>query len=828
MKDKKPTYEELEVRIEELLLSLRRQTFILDSMNDSMFIRLPEGRFLEVNEVACKIYGYTKEELLQMTPMDLDIPEHAELVPSRTKSILEDGSMIFETVHRTKDGTIIQAEISSRPITYDGKQAILSVVRDITVRKQNEEELNKHRENLEELIEERTEALADANNELIEHITERAKIEKSLSHEMLLSQEYINSLPGLFYVFDEERFVRWNSMWKPYTGYSDEELSQMYGTDFFEGEDKKLIAERMQKVFQEGAADAEAELLTKDGRKIPYYFTGICKVFDEKKHLIGFGIDITERKRVEKMLQVSEVRYRRLFEAAKDGILILNAETGEVDDVNPFLVEILDYSREQFLGKKIWELGFVRNIFANKDHFEKLKSKEYIRYEDMPLETADGRRIDVEFVSNVYLVNNKKVIQCNIRNITDRKRAEGELKRHREHLEELVTERTNELMRTQEQLIQSQKMEVVGQLASGISHDFNNMLAIILGTSELILRNLKPDDPNHARLCRVIKTGKRAKNLTGRLLTFARKEKLEIVCVSIQNILLDVMDILSDTLAENIEVQNSVFKDNIMILGDVNQLGLAFMNICINACDAMKEGGKLKIDATPVSLDDDFRLAHGLKPCDYCLIQIRDEGTGIPADTLNRIFEPFFTTREIGTGTGLGLVITEGIVKMHNGLIEVESELGKGTNVKVYLPTAKEPFAGDKTKSDESSPQGNQETILIVDDDKDFSDMLSEFLSEQSYNPVAANNSKEALDIFEKSRDDIKLVILDIMMFGMNGGEVFTALRHIRQDVKVVICSGFSPEGKATEIINQGACAFIQKPFDSQILLKTISDVLLK
>ena len=526
-------------------------------------------------------------------------------------------------------------------------------------------------------------------------------------------------------------------------------------------------------------------------------------------------------------LRESEIRYRRLFESAKDGILILDAETGVVNDVNPFLMELLGYTREQIIGAAIWELGFIRNIVANKANFDELQSKKYIRYEDMPLETDDGRRIDVEFVSNVYLENNTNVIQCNIRDITERKRVEEELKHHRENLEELVNERTNDLIKTREQLIQSQKMEAVGQLAGGISHDFNNILAVILGTSELVLSHLKPEDPNHARMSRILKSGKRAKDLTGRLLTFARKEKLEISHASIRDILLDTTDILLSSITKKIVIHTSVFEDDLMIVGDINQIGQALLNICINACDAMKDGGNLKIEAAPVTVDDKSGHIQGLKPGNYCLIQIRDQGCGVPADTLNRIFEPFFTTKEKGAGTGLGLSVTEGIVKMHNGLIEVESEMGIGTNVKVYLPRTKAPPGGGISKTVESSRLGKHETILIVDDEKDFTDMMSDCLSEESYNPVAANSGKEALDIFEKSRDDIKLVLLDIMMPGMDGGEVFTALRRIRQDVKVILCSGFSVEGQAMDIMNRGACAFTQKPHDMQNLLKTISNVLL-
>jgi PAS domain S-box-containing protein len=527
-------------------------------------------------------------------------------------------------------------------------------------------------------------------------------------------------------------------------------------------------------------------------------------------------------------LRESETRYRRLFESAKDGILILNAETGVINDVNPFLMEILGYSREQFIGASIWELGFIKNIVANKENFEILQSRKYIRYEDMPLETDDGRRIDVEFVSNVYVEGNNKVIQCNIRDITERKRMEKELNQYRDNLEELVKQRANELINAQEQLIHSQKMEAVGQLASGISHDFNNMLAVILGASELVLSKLKPDDPNHARMLRVIKSGMRAKKITGRLLTFARKEKLEISYASIRNIFQDTMEILTSSVSKKIKIQTSVSEDDLVICGDVNQLEQALLNICLNACDAMKEGGKLTLEAAPISLDDNFcKTRSGLKPGDYCLIQIRDEGHGIPADMINKIFEPFFTTKQKSEGAGLGLSVTEGIVKTHNGLIEVESEPGKGTNVRVYLPAAKDPTAACRAEPDGAARQRKRENILIIDDEKDFTDMMADILIEHGYNPIAANSGKEAIEIYQKSKDDIDLAILDIMMPDMDGGEVFTAMRRIRHDVKVILCSGFSVQGKAMDILNRGAFAFIQKPYDIHNLLKTISDTLM-
>lgn len=404
---------------------------------------------------------------------------------------------------------------------------------------------------------------------------------------------------------------------------------------------------------------------------------------------------------------------------------------------------------------------------------------------------------------------------------------EHELKQYRECLEEVIEERTEELLRAQEQLIQSQKMDAVGRLAGGISHDFNNILAVIIGTSEVVLGSMSPEDPNQARMRRIIKSAMRAKNITSRLLTFARKEKLEISDASARDILIDTVDILRVSVLNNIEITTP--ECDILIRGDANQLGQAFLNICANACDAMKEGGKLEIGAAPVYLDNEFCSSRrGIKPGEYCLIDIRDEGGGIPADMLEQIFEPFFTTKDKGAGTGLGLSVTKSIVETHNGLIEVESKPGEGTKVKVYLPCAKEAPTAYKPEADETLRKGKKETILIVDDEKDFTDMMSDFLIEQGYSSIAANGGKEALDLFKKNQADVRLVILDMMMPRMDGAETFAALRQIRNDVKVILCSGFSVAGKAMRLMNDGARAFVQKPFIGEVLLKTISETLAK
>lgn len=406
--------------------------------------------------------------------------------------------------------------------------------------------------------------------------------------------------------------------------------------------------------------------------------------------------------------------------------------------------------------------------------------------------------------------------------------ANEELKIHRENLEDLVAERTSELEKIQEQLVRVQKMEAVGELAGGISHNFNNMLAIILGTAEVVLKCVSDGDPNRGRVERIIKTGIRAKDITGRLLTFARKEHLEIRSVSAQTLLADMVEMLKSAINLNIEIISSAPEEDIILKGDTNLLVQALMNIAFNACDAMKNGGTLTLEADSITVQNSSpHVLHGfLKSGEYCIIKISDIGSGMTPPVVRRIFEPFFTTKEKGEGTGLGLSVTEGIVKMHEGFIEVESEPGQGTTMLVYLPRVMDYSPHDENMSSQAKNCGNKEVILIVDDEIDFTEMMCDFLELSNFKTLTANSGEEAVEIYKKNFEDISLVILDIMMPGMDGEVVYDALREMNDDVKVIICSGFSVKGKAGEIMSKGATAFLQKPFAPENLLDCILGII--
>jgi two-component system, cell cycle sensor histidine kinase and response regulator CckA len=262
-------------------------------------------------------------------------------------------------------------------------------------------------------------------------------------------------------------------------------------------------------------------------------------------------IDITEYELPGQALRDSEARYRRLFETAQDGVLILDAKTGLITDVNPFLMKLLDYPREEFLGKALWDIGLFKDIAASKAAFRELKSRQYVRYEDLPLKTKAGRSINVEFVSNVYGVNNKKVIQCNVRDITKRKYAE----------------------RSEQQLRQAQKMEAIGQLAGGIAHDFNNLLGVILGYCEILEERLDAPEPTRKMMIREIhKAGTSAKDLTRHLLAFSRRQVLQPVFLDLNTTLKSLHPMLSRLIGDDVEVVSVLRRDLGTIKADPTQI----------------------------------------------------------------------------------------------------------------------------------------------------------------------------------------------------------------------------------------------------------------
>jgi PAS domain S-box-containing protein len=425
----------------------------------------------------------------------------------------------------------------------------------------------------------------------------------------------------------------------------------------------------------------------KDGRLVTVDASASA-ILDERGEITGFlGIqrDISERKKLEAAMRASEIRYRRLFEAAKDGILILDHDTGIIVDVNPFMENLLGYPSREMLGKKLWEIGPFKEVDTSKISFRELRDQGSIRYEDLPLQTSDGRLAAVEFVSNVYEVNGDKVIQCNIRDITERIEAEKELKK------------------SQEQFLQAQKMEAVGRLAGGVAHDFNNLLTVINGYSELMLENAPRDSRERSHLEEIKRAGGRAAELTRQLLAFSRKQVSMPRVLDLNTVVKGAQKMLRRMVGEDIEFVANFQKPLGKVKADPGQIEQVIMNLVVNARDAMPQGGKLTIETANAELDETYASAHAdVTPGHYVMLTLSDTGCGMDPEAQSHIFEPFYTTKEQGKGTGLGLSTVYGIVKQSGGHVGVYSETGKGTTFRVYIPRTDEGIELESGKSPEN------------------------------------------------------------------------------------------------------------------------------
>jgi PAS domain S-box-containing protein len=387
--------------------------------------------------------------------------------------------------------------------------------------------------------------------------------------------------------------------------------------------------------------------------------------------------DITEKTCTQEALQASELRYRRLFESAKDGILILDAVSGQIVDVNPYLIEMLDYSKEDLAGKELWEIGVFKDMLGSKAAFVELQQQGYIRYENLPLVTRGGLVKEVEFVSNSYLAGKSRVIQCNIRDITEHKRAMRETNKHLEQTLMELQAKTSDLAAMSQQLWQASKLALMGELAASIAHELNNPLATVgLRTEALLMR--MPEDSNQRRPLEIIaQEVDRMATLVNNLLQFSRRRHRQVSTVDSREEIANSVEFFHYHLrTHKIEVTLE-FPDSLStIQADRQGLHQLFLNLLTNASDAMPLGGKLTVRGAPSLLGGAEAVA----------IEFVDTGEGITSENLEKLWEPFFTTKPVGKGTGLGMAICRRIVEEHGGTISVQSKAGHGTTVRIVLP----------------------------------------------------------------------------------------------------------------------------------------------
>lgn len=510
--------------------------------------------------------------------------------------------------------------------------------------------------------------------------------------------------------------------------------------------------------------------------------------------------NVTHQKQVQEALRKSEEHFRMLLESVPIGISVMLSDL-TFEYFNPIFTEIFGYTLSDLPDKNAW--------------FEKAYPDPEYRQKVVSVWTDD-------FAENV---NNEKVYD---RIFTVRcKNGQEKLISFRSIVtpdgKHMVTyEDITERKRLEDQLIHAQKMEAIGTLAGGIAHDFNNLLMGIQGRTSLMLMDIGPSHPHFAYLNHIEDIVKSGANLTKQLLGFARGGKYEEKLTNLNKLIQKSMEMFARTRKE-IKIEQKFEKDLWTVKVDQGQIEQVLLNMYVNAWHAMPGGGRLYLTTKNIDFSEGDEIIQHLKPGKYVLISITDTGMGMDRETSSRIFEPFFTTREIGSGTGLGLASAYGIILNHNGTINVYSEQGEGTTFNIYLPASIEKIEQTEELSKEISM--GTETVLMVDDEDTIVEIGRKSLERLGYKVLTAQNGVEAVEVI-KSHPNINIVILDMIMPEMGGGETYDRLKEIRPDIKIILSSGYSINGEAQEILKRGCDSFIQKPFNITDLSYKIREVL--
>jgi signal transduction histidine kinase len=378
------------------------------------------------------------------------------------------------------------------------------------------------------------------------------------------------------------------------------------------------------------------------------------------------------------------------------------------------------------------------------------------------------------------------------------------------------------------QLLHAQKMEAVGQLAGGVAHDFNNILCAIIGFGTLLEMGMKKDDPARSHLKQILSAADRATKLTQGLLAFGRKQIINLCPADLNEIVTNIEKMLTRLITEDIELRLCLSNRKLNVLADSGQIDQVLINLATNARDAMPGGGILTIETGEEQPPEDFLADAGALPLTrFAVLIVTDSGTGMERDLRERIFEPFFTTKEVGKGTGLGLSMVYGIIKQHNGHITVGSEPGKGTSFRIYLPlTPKESLPGILDEEIPALPLSGKETILVVEDNPEVRNLNRTVLETFGYRIVEANDGEEAVTQFLRYRDDIDLVVMDVVMPKLNGREAYAKISDIRPDVKILFTSGYTADIVQQKGIITEGLTFLSKPMTPATLLKKVRELL--
>ncbi len=787
---KNPTYEQLENRIVELEKALAgknnaigstdskrveralresesRTRSVFNAISDSVFLHplLKEGfaLFEDVNDTACKRYGYTRDEMLALKAPDITKKVDAITHASRghRQKLRDAKRLIFEATHIKKSGEEFPVEINAVVIEIDNRPMILAVVRDITERKQVEQALGESKEYL---------------------------------------QSVFRAAPTGIGVVVDRRLTRVNERICEMTGYSEEELTGQPSRIFYPSdEDFEYVGhEKYKQIGAFGTGTVETRWKRKDGRVIGVLLSSTpIDLSDLSKGVTFTALDITERKRIERALRTSHERFLTVLNSIDATVYVSDMDTYEVLFANTNIIE--SFGRD-VTGEICWDV---------------------FRGEAGPCPHCTNDRLldETGKPTGVCIWQNKNPITRKWYMNHDRaiEWTDGHLVRL-----QIATDITD-LKLMEQQVQQTQKFEAIGTLAGGIAHDFNNLLMGIQGRASLLSVDLKSSHPGMEHIEAIEDYIRSAADLTKQLLGLARGGKYEVKPIDLNELLRKSVNMFGRTQKE-IRIQTKMDAGHPVVEVDPGQIEQVLLNLYVNAWQAMPDGGDLYLESKIAPMGDyDFRQ-YGVNPGRYAKVSVTDTGIGMDPFTLQQIFDPFFTTKAKGRGTGLGLASAYGIIKNHDGVITVHSEIGNGTTFNIYLPLS------GKSASLESSSSGKlvkgSETLLLIDDEAMILEVGRAMLEKLGYHVRIAESGQEALNVLQKKGHAIDLVILDLIMPGMDGSKVYDGVMEILPRMPVILSSGYTIDGQADKIMKKGCNGFIQKPFNIFELSKKVRQIL--
>ncbi len=791
---------------------LRKEAWeVLRNLPEAMLCIDKQGRIVELNQAMESIGGYRREDLIGRPFVEFVHPDDREKALAALAPSLAGRRINLELRVMTKAGTELTLSTNSTPLYAEGEVVGLVVVgRDITDLKRTQQALEQG--NLDLLF----------LNEVSQAVTSTLDLNEVLTQLMARINDVLGMEAASIMLVDEA------------TG----EL--IFATAAGGGaEGVKGLRLQPGQGIAGWVAQHGQTLLVPDVRDDPRFYPEIdrisgfvtrsvlCVPLKVKGRVVGViealnkaqgTFTAHDRQLLEAMaptaaiaienaqyyqaLRESEEKYRTLSESSLVGVYLI--QDGLFRYVNQELARLFGYTPEELIDRKgPLDLTAPEDRMLVQENLRRRLEGEVksVHYTFRGLR-KDGSTFEVEVFGAATMYRGRPAILGTLLDITERKRLEEQLRR-------------------------SQKMEALGTLAGGIAHDFNNILGGILGYASFIRSQMAEDDPFRSDIETIILSAQRAAELTNQLLAFARGGKPETRPTDVRETVREVVKLLERTVNKSIVIKTHLPDELPAVEAESAQLQQMVLNLCLNGCEAMPAGGFLTIETEKITLDEAHTVPE-LKPGEYVHLSVTDTGKGMDAETMSHLFEPFFTTKRELAGrrhSGLGLAMVYSIVRNHEGAIRVESELGRGSTFHVYLPASTRTIVATESRYLEV-PAGGTETILVVDDEEVIREVMRRILTSVGYTVLTAENGAQAVDIFRQRREEIDLVILDMIMPEMGGAKTFELLRDIDPEVQALLSTGYSREGQAKELLEVGVRGFLQKPYTMSEVLRKVRMVL--